>query len=86
VPMRRVTVGTPLRKIGVGGATLPARGGSPVAPGLGEDSGPHPAARAAAGLLLGLGVGLASALFIPGRQKSASAATTTDSSPGSAVP
>ena len=34
-------------------------------PGLGEDTGPHPAVRAVTGLLLGLGVGLISALLLP---------------------
>jgi hypothetical protein len=38
-----------------------------TAPGLGEDTGPHPAVRAATGLLLGFGVGLVSALLLPRR-------------------
>jgi hypothetical protein len=78
VPKPRVTVGAPLLSSGVDSLTSPASLDSPVAPGLGEDSGPHPVARAVTGLLLGLGVGLASALFLPRRHKSLSAATTTD--------
>jgi hypothetical protein len=59
---RRLTVVGPAQS-GPGGKD-PAGRESAAAPGLGEDTGPHPAARAAAGLLLGLAVGLASALFI----------------------
>lgn len=46
--------------------------GVPAAPGLGEDTGPHPVVRAVMGLLLGLGVGLASALLLPVQEGSAS--------------
>jgi hypothetical protein len=42
--------------------------GSHAAPGLGEDTGPHPVVRAVTGLLLGLGVGFVSALLLPRRR------------------
>jgi hypothetical protein len=67
VPRRLTAVGEPHS----GPRAVAATGrDTTVAPGLGEHTGPHPAARAAAGLLLGLGVGLASAVFISRRPAS----------------
>jgi hypothetical protein len=48
--------------------------GTPTVPGLGEETGPHPAMRAVTGLLLGLVVGLASALLVRRREDQGSQA------------
>lgn len=68
VPTPSTSVSAPMPPAGLGGATVP---------GLGEDAGPHPVARAVTSLLLGLGVGLASALLLPRRGRPGSAGSTT---------
>lgn len=78
MPTPKVAVRASLLRTGVDRPAPPASLESTVAPGLGEDSGPHPVARAVTGLLLGLGVGLASAFLLPRRHQSSSAATATD--------
>jgi hypothetical protein len=75
-----------MRKADVGTSPALTSLDGPAAPGLGEDSGPHPVVRAVTGLLLGLGVGLASALLIPRRHAAGSASTTTDPPPTSLMP
>jgi hypothetical protein len=62
--------------------------GSPAAPGLGEDTGPHPVVRAVTGLLLGLGVGFVSAFLLPRRrdQSGNSNSTMTGPPPASSMP
>ncbi|MGH8899707.1 MAG: hypothetical protein ACRDZ4_22420 [Egibacteraceae bacterium] len=45
-----------------------ASSGGHTVPGLGEDAGPHPVMRAVTSLLLGLGVGLVSALLVRRRE------------------
>ncbi|MGH8907834.1 MAG: hypothetical protein ACRD0K_15265 [Egibacteraceae bacterium] len=60
-------------RVSVSGGGLPGLGER----GGGEDGGPHPAVRAVTGLLLGLGVGLISALLLPrGQERHASAGVT----------
>ncbi len=77
----------PTPKTSVGVSTLPASLGSPAAPGLGEDTGPHPVVRAVTGLLLGLGVGLASAFLLPRRRGPGSTdPTPTHHPPSSSIP